>query len=110
MQRTDNRYWICIIEFNYHYEEYYGFGLCSETEAEERIEEILKECDEDCLGYEIKEVSEEYNSKMFTAYELQEAYNLLETKYHNEFVKQLKKDMEQLKKELDIPIYASIIE
>ena len=41
---------------------------------------------------------------------LQEAYNLLETKYHNEFVKQLKKDMEQLKKELDIPIYASIIE
>ena len=63
-------------------------------------------------GYEIKEVTEEYNSKMYLAEKLQNAINLLsndkEFAKYKDFVKEIKKDLMQLKEDLNIPDYAHI--
>lgn len=108
LRQMNQSYWIGIVDFDYDYH-YHRLGYSTETEAEESIREIAS--GSDCLGYFIKEVSQEYNTKMYKAERLQSAYNLLNNsdfKKYAELVTELKKDLHELMEELDIPTYADI--
>ena len=110
LKSMSSSYWVGIVDFDYDYD-YHRLGFCTEAEANEIMDKIVE--NEDCLGYSIKEVSEDYNSKMYVLQNLEQAYYSLsmhgeEFEKYKELVKEIEKDKMQLKEELGIPSYARI--
>ena len=106
LRERNKGYWIGIGDNDYSME-YYRLGWCSETEAEK----IMQENGDFVLGFSVREVTKEYNEKMYKAERLQNLIGILEdddfSKY-KETKNAMKKELTELKNELDIPTYCSI--
>lgn len=99
LKESEKGYWIGIGDDDFT-KEYYRLGWCTEKEAEERMQ------DKDFVyGFCVKEVTEEYNAKMYQAENMQIVVNVLDNKEFSKYKETrdaIKKDLEQLKEELDM--------
>lgn len=105
LRERNKGYWIGIGDNDYSME-YYRLGWCSETEAEEKMSN-----DDFVLGFSIREVTSEYNEKMYKAERLQNLIGILENEDFSKYAETknaMKKELTELKNELDIPTYCSI--
>lgn len=105
LKESEKGYWVGIGDDDYSVE-YYRLGWCTETEAEEMMERN----GDFSLGFRLKEVSKEYNTKMYKAERMQKIIGLLDDDFskYKETKDAIKAELEELKEELEIPKYCSI--
>ena len=106
LKESNKGYWIGIGDNDY-LTEYHRLGWCTESEAEKMMEEK----DEFVFGFRLKEVTKEYNTKMYKAEKMQTIVGLLDDEDFAEYKETrdaIKKELEELKEELDMCPCSSI--
>lgn len=106
LKELNKGYWIGIGDDDYSVE-YYRLGWCTETEAIC----IMNQNGDFKFGFDVKEVTKEYNEKMFNAQKMQKVVGMLSDEIFSEYKAardSIESKLYELKRELDIPEYCSI--
>lgn len=106
LKESEKGYYIGIGDNDYSCA-YYRLGWCTENEAKKTMESK----GDFVLGFEVEEVSEEYNSKMYKVEKLQNILKNLDDRDFEEYKEmreKLKTELKNLKEELHIYGYIAI--